>query len=53
MPRAGTVEQVEAIIARQRQSKYVSAATDADATTEYAVFSKSPLLVNCTVNTFP
>jgi hypothetical protein len=53
IPKPGTVERVEAIIARQRHGKHVSATTDTDATTEYAVFSKSPLLDNCTVSTFP
>jgi hypothetical protein len=53
VPKAGTVEPVDAIFARQRHSQHVSAATDADATTEYAVLSKSPVLGKCKVNTFP
>jgi hypothetical protein len=53
IPKAGTVERVEAIIARQQHGKHVSATTDTDPTTEYAVFSKSSLLGNCMVNTFP
>jgi hypothetical protein len=44
MPKAGTAERVEAIIARQRHGKHVSAATDTDATTEFVVLSRSPLL---------
>jgi hypothetical protein len=44
MPKAGTAERVEAIIVRQQHGKHVSAATDTDATIEFAVLSRSPLL---------
>jgi hypothetical protein len=50
--KAGIVKRVEAVIARQRHGKHVSAARDTDATIEDVVYSARPLLGNCTVNPF-
>jgi hypothetical protein len=51
--KAGIVEQVESVIARQQHGKHISTATETDATTEDVVFSMLPLLGNGTVNTCP
>jgi hypothetical protein len=49
----GIVQRVEAVIARQRHGKRVSAAANNDAIIEEAVFSTRLLLGNGAVNTFP
>jgi hypothetical protein len=49
--KTGVVEQVQAVIARQRYGKHLSAATDTDARIEDAVFSMRLLLGNGAVNT--
>jgi hypothetical protein len=42
--KARVVEQIDAAIARQRRNKYVSVATDTDATVEDVVFSMQSVL---------
>jgi hypothetical protein len=49
--KVGIVKPVEAVVAMQRHDKFVSAATDTDATVENAMFSMRPFETKQRVNT--